>query len=811
MRSFLILLLIATATLAATPQPQTAFFVQNEGQWDGAFAFKYDAPGATYFLTSSGLTLDLHSPEPRTAPDQLCHPEARLRAEGPRASLVHGHVLKLSYINANPTPILTGEDKLPSYSNYFLSKDSCKWRSRVGHYRSVTAQDVWPGIDVEYRIAPSGVETVYRLHPGADPSLIQLRYEGQDTPLAVDANGSLLLSTSLGAVTEAAPFAYQNINHTQVTIPCRYELTAEGGYRFVLGAYDVTKEVVIDPVVYCSYWGGGFADAVEVIIQDHEHHKVLYGDVNGGEFGFPTTPGAYRETSSGWCGFLSKFNADGDSLLFSTFLGGVNHSVRSAVCDAQNAVYVTGDLDSVGINQYPLTPDAFDTTWSGPSEGFFARISSDGATLEFSSYLGGSGRDLSSALAADSAGLIYVSGTTSSPDFPLSADALYRDFMRFRSGFFSVFDPQSSALRYSTYFPGTLVEPLGLTVQAGQQVWIYGDAWHGGIPITANAYQPDLHGQEDAFFALLDWQADTLLYSSYIGGIAPPDLSFDEWINYLLPLGGDTVVLCGSTYSRDFPTSPDGFDTVGVVDGSYLQKAFLTMLRLPGTLLHGTLLGGLGALYPHFAVDAHGAFLAAGMPYDRSFPLTADAEDTTLHSMFVSRLSHDLRRLEYSTFLGGDAGAGDYINSVLYEPGRGLWLTGSSESHDFPVTPNALIPTDHGVLGYGYYLCYALPGDTDITDATSSVILPPSSFSLSCFPNPFNPTTTLSFTLPASSEVKLEVFDLLGRSVYQQNLGRMSAGEHQHRFDATALSSGIYFAKLHTATASQIRKLVLLK
>ncbi|HEY3295631.1 MAG TPA: hypothetical protein VGL38_09330, partial [bacterium] len=276
MRFLPVVFVLCFAALAGTPLPQTDFFVQNEGQWEGAFAFKYEGNGAAYFLTESGMTMDLHSPEPRTAPDQLCHPE---RSEGPRAREIKGHVLRLSYLHANPTPILTGEDKLPSYSNYFLSRDSCQWRSRVGHYRSVTAKDVWPGIDVQYRIAPSGVETVYHVHPGADPTQIQLRYAGQDTPIAVDANGSLLLSTSLGTVKEQPPFAYQNINHTQIEIPCRYDLTAEDNYRFVLGPHDPTREVVIDPLVYCSYWGGYGELELYDIAEDGEHHKLLTGHV----------------------------------------------------------------------------------------------------------------------------------------------------------------------------------------------------------------------------------------------------------------------------------------------------------------------------------------------------------------------------------------------------------------------------------------------------------------------------------------------------------------------------------------------------
>ncbi|HEY3296671.1 MAG TPA: T9SS type A sorting domain-containing protein, partial [bacterium] len=167
------------------------------------------------------------------------------------------------------------------------------------------------------------------------------------------------------------------------------------------------------------------------------------------------------------------------------------------------------------------------------------------------------------------------------------------------------------------------------------------------------------------------------------------------------------------------------------------------------------------------------------------------------------------RRLEYSTFLGGSDR--EFPNGILWDSDQHtVWLAGTSDSHDLPVTPNALVPDDHGVEhGYGFYLCYDLPEDSA---GTAPKPLPvPQTFSLSTFPNPFNPTTTLSFTLPAPSEVKLEVFDVLGRCVYQREFGRMSAGEQRYRFEGSELSSGVYFARVAAGSNAQVRKMVMLK
>ena len=244
------------------------FFVANEGQWDGDFSFRCDLGNAAYFVTTSGLTIDLrehnspHYPPTKWGEDSDFPPfhggkskgelsseagvsvppveerdlDHRVIGQTRPESVVKGHVLRLTFLNANPHPEIIGEEKLASYSNYFLGRDSCRWKGHVGNYAKVIAKDVWPGIDVEYSAQAEGVETVYRVKPGADPAMIAIQYEGLDAPLSVDANGSLLLQTSLGIVKEQAPFAYQIVNGRQVEVRVQYRVTGSEHVRaFVRG------------------------------------------------------------------------------------------------------------------------------------------------------------------------------------------------------------------------------------------------------------------------------------------------------------------------------------------------------------------------------------------------------------------------------------------------------------------------------------------------------------------------------------------------------------------------------------------------
>ncbi|HEY3296561.1 MAG TPA: T9SS type A sorting domain-containing protein, partial [bacterium] len=167
------------------------------------------------------------------------------------------------------------------------------------------------------------------------------------------------------------------------------------------------------------------------------------------------------------------------------------------------------------------------------------------------------------------------------------------------------------------------------------------------------------------------------------------------------------------------------------------------------------------------------------------------------------------RRLEYSTFLGGSDR--EFPNGILWDSDQHtVWLAGTSDSHDLPVTPNALVPDDHGVEhGYGFYLCYDLPEDS--TDTAPKPLPIPQSFTLSAFPNPFNSSTTLSFTLPATASVKLSIYNIEGRLVISRNAGTLSAGEHRLSVDGGSLASGIYFARLEIVGQSAQCKLMLLR
>jgi hypothetical protein len=801
----LVLILLSSTALALDKLPASLFFVANEGQWEEPFAFKANVGNVLYYVTPQGMTLDIREyKKPRNQ-------EAKKPIEfDPRNSRdddasVRGHVLKINYLNANIQPEIIGENKLASYSNYFLGRDSCKWRSFVGHYQTVRMKDVWLGIDVVQKIQAEGVETLYRVQAGANTQQISIQIEGLTAPLRTDGQDNLILSTSLGEIKEKAPYAYQIINHRQVEVPVRFQVLANNQYGLSFETFDTAHELVIDPLVYSTFLGGGGWNETYGIAFDSVNNYIVCGTTDA--HNFPITPGAYQMENP-WQfqqqATISKFTLSGSSLVFSTYLGGRSHYEQGARCvlaDRNNCIYVLGELGQ-GIINFPLTRDAFDTTAAGESESFLARLSEDGASLEFCSFWGGSGRDSGGDLQIDSTGMVYVSGVTTSPDFPTTSNALFPQFEGIYSPFISIFDPRNSTIIYSTLFSGSYNVGHTLLVSP-YHVWLYGWSASGGIPVTTDALQSNFlgGGGVNAFLSLLDLSVGQVLYSSYFGGRGSTN------IQDLAMISQNEIAMAGYASSPDFPVTPNAFDTT--FHRQYV--GFISRLTLPNIIVSSTFYGGNGEPPSHteilnVSVNSDSSIVVQGATGERT-PITPNAYDSLFeHGIFLCRFSSDLSRLEYGSFFGGSTSQD--VNDMILSEDNSLWLAGSTYSLDFPTTENAFQrQSPSGGVNDGFITHFVL--DPATINPPRSIL--PYNCSLRAYPNPFNSSINIAFTLPSSSPAQVVVYDLLGRTAYAQDLGRMSAGEHHTLLDMPGLPSGTYIVRMQAGKEQTEKKIVLLK
>jgi hypothetical protein len=306
-------------------------------------------------------------------------------------------------------------------------------------------------------------------------------------------------------------------------------------------------------LVYSTFLGGFDVDDGMAIAVDGSGNAYVAGET--GSANFPTTAGAFDTSRNGaFDSFITKLNAAGSALLYSSFVGGtaVEYPSRVAV-DAARNVFVMGQTSST---DFPTTPGAFDTTANGAFDVFVTKLNSTGSALIYSTFLGGTDFDSGGGLAIDTAGNAYVAGGTGSFDFPTTPGA-FDTLADGSEAFVTKLNPAGSALVYSTLLGGTASESAGgLTLDGASNAWVTGGTSSADFPVIVGAADSTHNGMTDVFVSELNANGSALLYSTYLGG------SNSEVGNDIALDAAGGVYVAGHTYSIDYPTTAGAFDTV---------------------------------------------------------------------------------------------------------------------------------------------------------------------------------------------------------------------------------------------------------
>jgi hypothetical protein len=300
---------------------------------------------------------------------------------------------------------------------------------------------------------------------------------------------------------------------------------------------------------YSTYLGPVVGNGIAV---DAAGNAYLTGSANGD---YPTTPGAFQTVPGGSSdAFVTKLNPTGTALVYSTLLGGTGFDVATEiVIDPAGNAYVTGLTEG----NFPVTPGAFQTIFAGSNDAFVTKLNSTGTALVYSTLLGGSEGDIASALAIDASGNAYVTGSSSSTNFPVTPGAFQSEKAAGLDAFVTELSASGSALVYSTYLGGDgndFGNDIGL--DAAGNATVAGQTGSTDFPTTADAIQSDYGGNSDGFVTRLNAAATALVSSSYLGG-ANTDSARAIWVD-----AAGSIYLAGSTSSPDFPITPGAFQTV---------------------------------------------------------------------------------------------------------------------------------------------------------------------------------------------------------------------------------------------------------
>ncbi len=648
----LMALLVAAQILCAAPAiPNGAgsfgklplTFEPNQGQGPAEFEFFSRGPGYLMGLSATTSTL-----------------------------LVNGAQIRATLVGGKAAVTGTGEQATGGVVHYFTGSSREDWRTGIPTFTRVRFRQVYPGVDLVYYGNQRQLEYDFEIAPGADPTGICVEFEGIEH-MRVAPNGDLLLRVAGGELRHRKPRVFQSGQELEAS----YRISRNKQVRIEIAAYDRSKPITVDPVLsYSSFLGGAGDDRVYAIAVDSEDCVYIAGETLSTNF---PAANAFQPWSRGYGdAFVTKLDATGSRVLFSTYLGGSNRDEGTGIArDAGGNIYITGFTRSTN---FPVTSGAFRTTNAGGEDAFVAKLAPNGANLIYSTYVGGSGNDRGTGIALDSSGSILIAGYTGSVNLPL-VSPVQSMYAGDTDAFVAKLNPVMSSLVYSTYLGGSSNDTAnGIAVDATGNAYIAGQTQSSNFP-ARNALQPHKASNGDAFLVKLPPIGGSIAFSTFFGGSGA-----DSAKAVALDSKGD-IYITGSTYSIDLPVSSDCYQRAPT--GSY--DVFVSKINGAGTaLLYSTYLGGSGSEEAAaVAVDGSGNAYVTGYTSSVDFPLQSSIVPafSGAFDAFVAGVNATGSRLLYSTYLGG---AGDDRGQAIAVDASGAALmAGYSASTEYPTTPGA--------------------------------------------------------------------------------------------------------------------------
>jgi gliding motility-associated-like protein len=661
------------------------YFVENKGQWDQQVHFKTEAGNSAFFLTKDGYSILINHPEDYQRLAEFNHghgfdsvAKQQFRNAAPDKMRAHAFRVKFLGGNFNTKPIM--EKPLPGVENYFIGNDPSKWASGCKTYQAITYKNVYPNIDVRYYVQDDQLKYDLVVYPGADVSNIQMRYEGAEK-LSIRSN-ELIVSTSVGEARELKPYSYQFVNGKREVVGNKYKITGNT-VSFDVSAYNKSTVLVIDPSLVFSSFSRSTAD----------------------NWGFTATPGA-----------------DG------SFFGG-------------------GIAQPTG---FPVTPGAIQSTGGGggggnsgvPPDIAIIKLSPDGRTRIYATYLGGNGLDQPHSLIADAAGNLVIAGRTNSgANFPgtlVGTGGSYDIFV-------TKINATGTAIIGSLRIGGSGDDGVNITASRGGANSLqrfYGDDGRSEVILAAdgnillasstrspgaagsassfpvqNGFQGGLSGNQDAVVMKINANATAVIWSTVMGGSGDDAgfvLSYD-------PLNPANIYVGGGTGSNNFPLGAGG--TLQTTYNGGLADGYLARLQDNGgsvSLVRSTYLG-TGNIDIVYGVQ----FDSRGFPYvmgttTGNWPVINATYSVANSRQFIAKLRPDLSAFVYSTTFGTNGALSPNISPVafLVDNCENVYVSGwgggannfggtgypSSGTAGLPVTPDAFQRNTDGSDFYFFVL-----------------------------------------------------------------------------------------------------------
>ena len=660
-------------------------FELNRGQTADDVKFLARSSGYTLFLTGN---------------------EAVLRFQNQHKSN-EASTLTLSLKDANAKPQVTGLSELPGKTNYFIGNDPKEWRTDIPTFAKVKYESIYQGVDLVYYSSKGRqLEYDFVVAPGHDPSQIKLSFEGADEVQLAD--GDLVMKTGGREIRMHKPVVYQEKSGTRELIAGQYTLSNEHELSFDIGAYDKTKELVIDPVLAYSTFLGGTGEDTGIEIAVNAHGNAFVTGLTT-SLDFPTKPdGARFGVQGGSDVFITKFNGAGNQLIYSTYLGGSSNenfyddlelpgvSYGGIALDSQGSAYVTGSTRSA---DFPHAGSAYQQTLKGLSDTFVTKLNPSGNALLYSTFLGQNGvnaADGGQGIAVDFTGQAYITGFDYSGGLPVNGFANHSAGC---DGYVAKLNPNGSSIVYATYFGGDSCN-LGwnIAIDQNQNAFVSGETVSTNFPTTPGAFDTTCgtDGQcndvgpgriADFFITKVDTKLTgpaSLNYSTYLGGSGEERVTYNGSI--AVNSAGDLIYVTGltaSTNPADFPLKNPMQPLPGGNADAFISKFDISLPLKAGfnQLVYSTYLGGPGTeIGTGIAADVEGNAYISGSS-GGTFPSTEGQPGCIDPGVFVAKLSSSGEKQFAMCIsgLGQDTGL-----DIAIDPSGCAYVTGFTESNNYP-------------------------------------------------------------------------------------------------------------------------------
>ncbi len=597
--------------------------------------------------------------------NDLSPPTPKPRITSHTTSL-HGVALKETLICANVKEI-KGEENAVTKVNYFKGSDPSKWKTGISTCNVVNLGEVYEGIGLRLKAYGNNVEKVFCVKPGADPGQIRIGLSGikdcgmqnaecgienpksetRNPKLQINEDGELVVETELGPVKFTKPVAYQEIDGRRVEVAVEYELYVSPQVIYRKDTKDKKEGIV------------GGTDKLRLSVLPAKAEEL-------GNVFFPMSGAKWAKK-----GFPYIVNLQPAITLQCDNMASVNSNPQSKVQD-QKFEY------GFKIASYDHTKDLIIDP------------------LLASTFLGGSSGDNARSIAIDSDGNIFITGATSSSNFPATVgvyeasknDTTYDDV------FVSKLNNDLSSLISSTFLGGSSSDSgYSLAIDIQGNVIVTGRTTSTDYPTTNNSYDTSYDNGHDVFLSKLSNDLTNLMASTYLGGKS------NEYSYSLATDTSGNVYVTGNTNSSDFPIASGAYD-ISYNGGTYGDVFVSKFNETLTNLLASTYIGGTGDDYSYsIAIDSYDNILLAGNTSSLNYPVTNGAYDTQFDydgsggNAFITKMNNTLTDVLASTLFGKED---TYAKSVAFDSDGNVIIAGYCGSRGIPITTGAYDTSHNG-------------------------------------------------------------------------------------------------------------------